>query len=570
MKNRKKYDVVICGGGLAGLTLALQVKLSKPDVSILVLEKRSDTAPIAIHKVGESKSELGSHYLREVLHLKDYLIEHQLPKFGFRFFFSQENREHIDRRVEVGSKISNPIPTHQIDRGRLENELVNRLIQNEVEVVLGATVKNLEISKTGHTIDFEKEEKDYTLEGRWLIDATGRRSLLKRKLGLELASDHDVNAVWFRLGCKIDIDDWSDNEGWRNYLIPGRRRLATNHLMGEGYWVWIIPLVADNTSIGIVADPAYHPFDQFNTYEKAMTWLEKYEPVAARMLGKHKTEVLDFKVMKHFAHDTKQFFSVERWGLTGDAGAFMDPFYSPGSDFIALNNTWLTDLIIHDLAGEDISLRAMIYERAERELFNGWMLLYKNMYGLFGKTQIMLMKIVWDWGSYWAIPSLMFMNKGYTNITLLKEYSSTSGSIGRRFARLNERMQALFLAWGQYDIAPCAFQQINVFDLDCLDQFHQGLYKKYEARDLIRKVEANLVILEQIAAGIFRLASMQIHQTPPDMRVDPYTMDIHDTGDELIAKSKELNAIGVGESIATDLASVWLTPLKSMKNEYAR
>ena len=29
----------------------------------------------------------------------------------------------------------------------------------------------------------------------------------------------------------------------------------------------------------------------------------------------------------------------------GEAGAFLDPFYSPGSDFIAISNTLSTDLI---------------------------------------------------------------------------------------------------------------------------------------------------------------------------------------------------------------------------------
>jgi flavin-dependent dehydrogenase len=569
MEIREKYDVLIAGGGLAGLTLALQLKQTKPDISILVLEKRNDNAPVATHKVGESLSELGASYLREVLNLKEYLTEHQLPKFGFRFFFSPEHNENIARRVEVGSRISNPYPSHQIDRGLLENELVRRLIDCGIEVVLGARVTDVELSKAGHKIHFEKENNEYRAEGRWIVDSTGRNGLLKRKLGLKKEIGHDINSAWFRLDTAIDIDDWSDNLTWRNFVDPGLRLLATNHLMGEGYWVWIIPLISGKTSIGIVADPKYHPFNEFNTFAKAMIWLEKHEPLAANMLGKHKEKQMDFKVMKHFAYDTKQFYSADKWALTGEAGAFMDPFYSPGSDFIALSNSWVTDLIVRDISGENTALRTLIYDLAHKELLNGWITLYKNMYGIFGKTQIMLMKIIWDWASYWAIPNVLFINKGYTDIDILKQYSSSNAGIGRRFAKLNERMQELFQTWGQYDIKPCSDRQLNVFDLNCLRKFQTELGLRYNSGELMAKVESNLKILEQISAEIFRLASAQIHETPDDMKVDPYYMKIDDGKDELLKKSKSQNALSVVEHIRVDIAGMWLKNIKTPQNEFA-
>ena len=83
-----QYDVTILGGGLAGLLLSLQLKQEKDDIKILVLEKRKGKAPVAAFKVGESSVELGTHYMREVLNLKNYLDKNQLPKHGLRFFLS--------------------------------------------------------------------------------------------------------------------------------------------------------------------------------------------------------------------------------------------------------------------------------------------------------------------------------------------------------------------------------------------------------------------------------------------------------------------------------------------------
>ncbi len=569
MDVREKYDVLIVGGGLAGLTLALQLKQAKPGISILALEKRIAAAPAAAHKVGESLSELGASYLREILHLKEYLTEHQLPKFGFRFFFSPEHSGDIARRVEVGSKIDNPYPSHQVDRGLLENELMRRLKDCGVEVISGAKVTDVQLSKAGHTIQFEKENKQCSTKGQWIVDSTGRNSLLKRKLNLEKEINHDINAAWFRLDALIDIDDWSQNLSWRNFADPGRRRLATNHLMGEGYWVWIIPLVSGKTSIGIVADPRYHSFHRYNTFEKAIRWLEQHEPLAAKVLSGYREKLMDFKVMKHLAYDCKQFYSADKWALTGEAGAFMDPFYSPGIDFIALGNSWITELIVRDINGENTKLRTMIYDLAHKELLNGWINLYRNMYGVFGKTQIMLMKIVWDWASYWAIPNVLFINKSYTDIDFLKQYSSSDTVIGSRFAKLNERMQEFFRAWAQHDIKPCTGHQRNVFDLDCLHKFHTELGFRYKPVELIHKIESNLKIIEQIAAEIFRLVSAQLHDTPADMKVDPYNMKIDEDKDELLKKSGSPNALSVDDSISVDIEKMWLQNIKTPKNEFA-
>ena len=274
-----KYDVVIYGGGLAGLTLALQLKKENSGISILILEKRAGNAPESAHKVGESTVELGTHYIRETLDLKEYLDKHQLPKHGLRFFFSPQVKKDISKRVELGPRELLPVPSHQLDRGTFENYLTSLVIEKGVDVVLGAKIDSFIPNESGHTSIYKLNQEDVNVQSRWVVDATGRASFLKRKLGFKKELDHAVSAVWFRVKGEIDVDSWSKNEGWSNYVEPGLRRLSTVHFMDKGYWVWIIPLPTGNTSIGIVADPEVHPFNTYNKLDKAMDWLKENEPV---------------------------------------------------------------------------------------------------------------------------------------------------------------------------------------------------------------------------------------------------------------------------------------------------
>ncbi|HEV7714970.1 MAG TPA: NAD(P)-binding protein, partial [Steroidobacteraceae bacterium] len=102
MTSPSTADVVIMGGGLAGLTLALQLRQRLPALDIVVLERVRHPVPEAAHKVGESSVEIGAHYFETVLGLKEHLNQAQLKKFGFRFFFS-EGSEQLDQVVELGA-----------------------------------------------------------------------------------------------------------------------------------------------------------------------------------------------------------------------------------------------------------------------------------------------------------------------------------------------------------------------------------------------------------------------------------------------------------------------------------
>jgi flavin-dependent dehydrogenase len=544
---QKQYDVIIAGGGLAGLTLSIQLKRANPDISILIMEYRDSIAPTAAHKVGESTVELATHYFREVLGLKDYLEEFELPKHGLRFFFKTDNKGEISNRVELGPRLKLPTPSHQLDRGTFENYLEKHTKELGTEFMLNARVKDVNFSEEGHEVLFNHDGEEKRLKSRWVVDATSRYSLLKRKLKFEKEAPHNVNAVWYRVKGVVDIDDWSDNNEWKTFLAPKLRYLSTVHFMDKGYWLWVIPLGSKNTSIGIVADEDIHPFNTINTYEKAVEWIKINEPLAAKFVCPPKEDLMDFRILKHFAHNSGRMYSKDRWACTGEAGAFLDPFYSPGSDFISLNNTWLSDLIIRDKAGEDIALRTEVYEKMHLQWFESWLPLYQDKYKLMGNTQIMVIKI-------------LFTNKGYTDLKVLRDLFVSENGIGTKFQALNKIMQDLFLQWLPHEHATFSDRYIDPFDLMYMREFQMGIeFQHGSSKKLLDKITENMGQIENIAAEIFRHVSNQVKGTPLDMKVNPYTISLTEQVDTTSDK-----AIGVNPSIKKDVDVMWFYDKKVM------
>jgi hypothetical protein len=74
-------------------------------------------------------------------------------------------------------------------------------------------------------------------------------------------------------------------------------------------------LATGNTSVGIVADPAIQPFDSFNKLDKALAWLSVNEPFCFKHIDPRKEDILDFRVLKHFALDSEKLYSYERWAF---------------------------------------------------------------------------------------------------------------------------------------------------------------------------------------------------------------------------------------------------------------
>ncbi len=493
------HDVAIVGGGIAALTLALEILGRRPETRVQIIEPVAYPVPEVTHTVGESTVEVSALYLRDRLGLGDHLSTSHIRKMGLRMFFSHNGNTDISQRMELGGSTFVPLVTYQIDRGRLENELHRRCISKNVDIACGR-VRSVEFGAANdpHRIAFQNGETVSETTARWVVDASGRNRVLPRQLDLKHTNEHHCNAVWLRVATEIDVNRWSEDPAFHNRLVEGDRAMSTNHLMGEGYWVWLIRLASGATSVGIVADPAFHAFDDYNTLSKAMAWLREHEPQCAAVLAENDELIRDFRVMKKYSHGvTRIFDAADRWCLTGDAGVFLDPLYSSGLDLVAIGNGLITDMITRELDGENVVARAKISDTLFRSLTDMWLAIYQDQYILMGTPNVMSAKVVWDIAFYWGFVGLLYRNDRFVRVADDPDFvPQLEGLIA-----LSNRVQRFFREWATVERSTSSVPFLDLYaPLNFMVSLHEAMVEP--APNFTERFDANAQLLHQLAGQL--------------------------------------------------------------------
>jgi flavin-dependent dehydrogenase len=523
-----RYDVAILGGGLAGLTLALQLKQANPDITIFMAEKREGPAPEAAFKVGESTVEVSAHYFGEVLGLKDHLERDQLHKFGLRWWFPAVENRDLAQRIERG--INRPLahPSYQLDRGRFENFLGDKVVEAGVDRFGGSRIQDVDVDSDPHVITFTRGEETHTVKATWVVDAAGRAFIMKRKLDLLEPNDHAVNSSWFRLAGGLDIEEWADSdddEFFDRMTERGLRKFSTNHLCGKGYWVWLIPLSSGPISIGICADPRFHPFEKISTLEGALEWIREHEPQLGESLDSRRDQVEDFLKVEHFSYGCKQCYDGGRkWALVGEAGAFLDPFYSPGSDFIAMSNTITTDLITRSLGGEDVTERAKTLNDFYLDLYRVCLTQYDQQYEFWGNPLVMTVKICANNILYWGTTGLLFFREKLTDLDFM---AAVRPDLERIWA-ITRRLELMFREWNKLEDREWRRAIVPTQNFPGMFKRHVDMAGDFSDDEVKQKLRETADLMEGFAVIAFHRAAQNLGDAAPgeDEKINPYAVSL--------------------------------------------
>lgn len=499
------YDVVICGGGLAGMCLARQLKLENSGISVLILEKNRFPLREAAHKVGESTVEIAGFYFRETLQLKEYFKNEQYTKCGLRYFF-KEGFDDFGDYPEIGLSEYASVDSYQIDRGKLENDLyfLNKqlgvIIKDDVsadDIILNEGNANHEILYTERANGMAQQ----SVSCKWVVDASGRRSILQKKLGLRRKLNSNCSSVWFRVKGRLDVSDFvpDDNVKWHQRVPDKIRYYSTIHLMSNGYWIWLIPLINGNTSVGIVVDESLHDYTGFNTIEKALQWIRDQAPFVATKI--ESLEVMDFLGLRHYSYSSKKVFSENRWACTGEAALFPDPFYSPGSNLIGYSNSIISQLIGNYLSNGEIDKDRIAFYNQFIIFQNDWLVGdIQSAYPYFGNSQVESLRYIWDIFVGWTMAAPQMFNSIYLD----EQKTGKIQGIMFSFYNLAFKVRKLFSDWSKLSKGTFSFQFIDYLKIPFIKELYDRcLQKDKTIKQIIDNYTFSIKRIEEFVQVLF-------------------------------------------------------------------
>ncbi len=326
-----RVDVAVIGGGPAGSTLASLV--AREGHSVLVLEK--DAHP-RFH-IGES---LLPHNLKifRRLGLLEQVRAIGVDKLGVDFTSQEPDARPQEIRFdEALDLVPGCEQAFQVRRSDFDRLLFEHAGHSGAGLATGVRVNSVDFDAAPDPIlQLACGDARRQLSARFVVDASGRDTLLARQLRLqERNREHGTAALYghFR-GVPRRSGDSAGN--------------ISIYWFDQG-WMWMIPLPDDVMSVGAVCNPDYlrSRSDRVEAFFDAT--LKRNPQAWARM--RQAERISPITATGNYSYRARR-LAGKRWLMVGDAGVFVDPVFSSGVYFGMHSAECGADVVLAELVGD--------------------------------------------------------------------------------------------------------------------------------------------------------------------------------------------------------------------------
>jgi flavin-dependent dehydrogenase len=449
------YDVIIAGGAFSGSALALLLKRARPQTRILIIEK----SEIFDRKVGESTSEVSGCFLTRVLGMSNYLSCHQFQKHGLRMWFNAEDNMDAGRCSEIGPFAQARLPTFQLDRSKLDEHLLDTCRKEGIDVIRPATIKSMETAGAGkNVVTLKHEGETRTLRAGWIADCSGKAALLARARGTWRSLDaHPVHSMWVRfrnVRCLDSMEAIRMAPRLGEQRTSAARGSATNHLMGHGWWAWIIPLSNGDFSAGVTWDERLFTPPKDGPIGLRVKQHLLTHPIGKLMFEDAEPVENDSRIYKNLPYHSTE-VAGDGWVIAGDAAGFMDPLYSQGLDYCSHSTYCAHKLLLKGLdKTEPMDAPLAMHNRQFTESYERWFHgIYRNKYQYLGDADLMRAAFLMDIAAYFVGPVRLVYHWTDAEFSKMPYDGAVGAFFGRFMGFYNHRLETIArkrLAAGNY------------------------------------------------------------------------------------------------------------------------
>ena len=266
---------------------------------------------------------------------------------------------------------------YHLNRSVFDADLLQKCEKIGITVLRPAELYDIDLKTHKSVLHITLNGESVDIETRWFIDASGNFRYVKKKLKwVDKELTLNTGAITAHFTNLPPQSTW-DREGasyWNKNAL-GSKAYSTTHFLKPHSWWWLIKLDESTTSIGVVYDKNNIKFSDaesyFNQSIKEDKLLSKVTKNAKRSKINHLNSLPYVCAKMH--HDNV--------AVIGDAGAFIDPLFSPGLELICQQNEHLISLLLDYFKTDRKDLKAWgNYEKQFVDTYLDRIFVYSKLY----------------------------------------------------------------------------------------------------------------------------------------------------------------------------------------------